>query len=437
MKKTTYSVKFLVVWALSVLMLPSCEMDERLPVGPPATGIVFSVSDGEKSVATRGDPVTSENIDDMYADNIGVIAFNHSSGMTYIPAGPLMAPTASEPRWHTAEKYFWPENDELDFWAWAPLRPTSGNGLEPVFSQDGRQLSFSYSLPLPDPVRNFDAAGQPDIILAHSLGDRFSMGGGVSLSFLHPLSSIAFKAGETCDGVIRSITLKGVLGSGECSFDGTSFTWTQTGEPLAYTQTFDADADFMMIPQILGESAAIEVAFDDGTGTDTYSYSLSGKTWMPGKRYTYSISIIIDDGAGLIEIKEEFDGDTKRNVRVKNNSDQPQYLRMLVVANWVNGDGDIVSSCDFGKEGSMSGYNVTSIGGRWTLHTDGFTYYKKAIAAGRESRSLFSAYSPPPPPAPGCHLEMTVLVQAVEYNLNQKKAESAWGVNLPLAGSIE
>lgn len=162
--------------------------------------------------------------------------------------------------------------------------------------------------------------------------------------------------------------------------------------------------------------------------------------WKAGTQHTYTISLppfISPDDSEGITVEESFDGYTKTHVAISNSSDCNLYLRAMIEANWVDAGGNIVAPCDISGEGSIQGFNVLSNGGRWTLYSDGFYYYKKAIRPGRQSLDLFTAYTPGPAPVPGCHLEVTVAAQAVKYDVNQKVAKGAWGFNIPLAGSIE
>ena len=439
--------KTLPAYALGVCLALSCDTVE-----PQFTGqahvreIDFVPADSQQS-GTKGIPVASGNIATLYADNVRIVAFRDRS--EYIPSQTLLSPSAENPLWHTAERYFWPESGALDFWAWAPA------GLNAVFDDEHSTLSFGFSLPAPDPDTKQDALGQQDIVLTRTIADRNSYDGGVPLNFSHPLSSILFRGGTMQDGIIRSISLRGVAGSGECVFDGNGFVWNVSDNLLSFTQTFNApvsasetgqpitmagttkgERTFLMIPQVLGSSAYMDIVFDDGSQIRTFSHSLAGGVWKAGTSYTYTISISPESPEG-ITVEEDFDGCLKSNLSISNSSEYNVYIRAMIEANWVNADGDIVAPCDIDKEGSFTGFNVSSTGGRWTRHTDGFYYYKKAIRPGRKTVNLFTSYIPGPAPVSGCHLEMTVSAQAVEHEVNQKSARKAWGDDIPVAGSIE
>ena len=440
-------MKTLPAYVLGVCLALSCNTEAlqlQSPVGNGAIG--FSVLEGQDS-GTKGIPATSDNVASLYADNVRVTAFRGTS--EYIPSQMLYSPSGENALWHTSESYFWPESGSLDFWAWAPA------DLSAVFNDSRSALSFDYSLPAPDPEEKQDAVGQKDIVLTWIRANRDSYAGGVPLAFGHPLSSIVFRGGTLRDGIVRSISLRNVYGGGSCVFDGSDFVWTPSGGLLCFTQIFNAPVSssqegepitmagstkgercFMMIPQTLGDDACMDVVFDDGKQVRTYSHSLAGSVWKPGISHTYTISLSSETSDG-ISVEEIFDKYTKDHVSIRNNGEASVYIRAMIEANWVDAEGCIVAPCDIRKDGIILDFNMFSIGGRWTAHTDGFYYYKKAVRPGRKTYELFTSYIPGPVPVPGSHLEITVAAQAVEYDVNQKMAKQAWGSDIPVTGAVE
>ena len=445
----------LVAFAVTLL---SCINDETA-VRSGHQEIGFSLNGQTEWHTTRGVAVNDVNMESVYADNVGVVAFKAGDGSEYIPQQPLLSPNASDLLWHTAGRYYWPQSGSLIFWAWAPMELPSGkgSGFTPIFSDDRNVMSFSYAMQSPDAAVRADAVTQSDLVIARTVADRNTGNGGVSLSFIHPLTSVTFSAGDVRDGIIRTISLKNIMGSGECVYDGSSIVWTPSGSPATFIQTFNAtvseglygqpvtlageplgERTFMVIPQTLGTGTAIEVVFDDGVETSVLSYPLDGTEWLAGMNCNYRISLTPNypDGYG-ISVEETFDGYEKSHVSMKNNTEKNLYIRAAIIANWVDADGSIVAPCNIQTDGSISGFDVFSVGGRWTLHSDGFLYYKKAIRPGKNTLDLFTKYTPGTPAVAGSMLEMTIMIQGVEYDKNMKLAEKAWGVNLPLAGSIE
>ena len=434
-------------YALGVCLAISCNKADLEPQRPVDGGeIGFTLAGGEES-QTKGLPAASDNIAMLYADNVRVAAFRDRG--EYIPSQLLYSPSDDNALWHTSESYFWPESGSLDFWAWAPAT------LDVTFDDAHSSLSFGFSLPAPDSERKQDALGQQDVVLARIAADRASYGGAVPLNFSHPLSSIVFRAGAMRDGIIRSISLRNVVGMGECTFDGADFVWSADGDPLTFTQVFDipvsasladqpvtmdgatnGERTFLMIPQTLRNDAALDIVFDDGVSVRTYSHSLAGGVWKAGTSHTYTISLSSDTSEG-ITVEEIFGGYTKNYVAIRNNSDRSVYIRAMIEANWVDADGCIVAPCDIRDDGIILDFNVFSVGGRWSFHSDGFYYYKKAVRPGHKTFELFTSYIPGRVPVPGSHLEMTVAAQAVEYDVYKKSAVEAWGSDIPVTRAVE
>lgn len=104
------------------------------------------------------------------------------------------------------------------------------------------------------------------------------------------------------------------------------------------------------------------------------------------------------------EVKEEFDKQTKKNVKIKNTGTTSAYIRAAVVANWVK-DGKIVAPWD-----DKIAYNTTD----WVKGDDGYYYCRYAVAAGQKTGNLFDSYTPDHAPVEDAHLEMTIVCQAIQ-----------------------
>ena len=389
-------IKTLPAYALGVCLALSCNTVEPQFADPAPVREIGFVPTESQLPGTKGIPVASDNIATLYADNVRIVAFRDRG--EYIPSQRLLSPSGENPLWHTSERYFWPESGSLDFWAWAPAE------LNASFNEEHSILSFGYSLPVPDPDTKQDALQQQDIVLTRIIADRASYEGGVPLDFT-----------QTFNAPVST---------------------SETGLPITMAGSTNGERTFLMIPQILGDSASLDFVFDDGREVRTFSHSLAGSVWKAGTSYTYTISLT-PESTTEISVEEDFDGYTKSNLAISNSSDHNIYIRAMIEANWVNGDGDIITTCDINREGTFVGFNISSTGGRWTRHTDGFYYYKKAVRPGRKTANLFTSYIPGPAPVSGCHLEMTVSAQAVEYENNQRSARKAWGYDIPVTGAIE
>lgn len=207
--------------------------------------------------------------------------------------------------WTTASTHFWPGSRySMKFFAYAPRDISSA-----TVSTSGNQPSIAYTVPQ-------DVAEQVDLLVADKVetvpatdgsGPKYTAtvagdyGKPAKLHFYHALTAIKVKAvGDGLKGTITKVELKGVKGAGTHSFG--SKEWELTGDEVDFSQTLEAEipddtegttividneSTFMMIPQTLGENAALQITFRDGT---VLTGSLSGKEWPMGKTVIYRIS---------------------------------------------------------------------------------------------------------------------------------------------------
>lgn len=123
------------------------------------------------------------------------------------------------------------------------------------------------------------------------------------------------------------------------------------------------------------------------------------------------------------DIVEELDGSLKKSIIVKNTGTAVSYVRVKLVMNWVDGDGNV----------SAEPVNITpSITDNW-FEQDGIYYYKMPVAAnGGETTNLLQENSPitePTDKPAGCHLEVTVLAESIQAAPSKAVTES-WGVQV-------
>lgn len=122
-------------------------------------------------------------------------------------------------------------------------------------------------------------------------------------------------------------------------------------------------------------------------------------------------------------IDEKLDGNQKKSIVVQNTGTAVSYVRVKLVMNWVDGDGNV----------SAEPVNITpSITDNW-FEQDGIYYYKMPVAAnGGETTNLLQANSPitePTDKPAGCHLEVTVLAESIQAAPSKAVTES-WGVQV-------
>ena len=98
---------------------------------------------------------------------------------------------------------------------------------------------------------------------------------------------------------------------------------------------------------------------------------------------------------------------TKKDVVITNTSDIKAYIRAAVVANWCNDKGQVVMPLE-------NGVKLTP-GAGWSLNGDYYYYYKDPVEAGKPvPNALFASYTAPEALYEGLHLEMDIIVQAIQ-----------------------
>ena len=105
----------------------------------------------------------------------------------------------------------------------------------------------------------------------------------------------------------------------------------------------------------------------------------------------------------------EDSGNEKTGIFVKNEGTATSYVRVKLVMNWVDGNGNVVSGNNLPKVTLKEGSD-------WFLGTDGIYYYTKPVApTGQTSNLLDGNPIKQPKDAPdGCHLEVTVLAESIQ-----------------------
>ena len=217
-------------------------------------------------------------------------------------------------------KRYWPATGSLDFFAYMPAtKPTYISAISYATAQN--PTITCTSLPM-------TSAGQADIkefVYGLTTGQTKAAQGesGVTMNFVHPFALIDFKlAASHPDITINSITLKTIKNNGTCSFNGTSSTWTPSGDATDFVMTLTGDAatfnnnpasaqpiggyagsahtsiPILMIPQDWNGEIEVNASWNDWGDTPvshTVSTTLPAITWQPGYSYTYTFTISTDD----------------------------------------------------------------------------------------------------------------------------------------------
>lgn len=339
---------------------------------------------------------------------------------------------------------------EKDGWAIQPA--ANGDKAEwPAVKQDidfyaytGGTFNKSAPLKLAYTTNSTTASEQKDLLYTHVIASEND----VNIHFYHALAAVRFVVGGLKeDFEVTKISVKNVADGGTATYndDGT-FTWETSGS-ATFSQTyrqnahrpasgaltyFDNDevaSTFFMVPQSVS-GVIFEIMIKDANGNE-YPVEASVPAldggWKAGYFYTYSISG--GEGTVNVEVSETFNAEagTKENVGATNTGKLASYVRAIVLANWYNEAGKVVAP----YTGTIT-YNTTD----WA-EVNGIYYHKAPVAAGATSKDLISSFSVGDSPAPAntgfaLHLEMKVMVQAVEYDNANAKVQEAW----PEASSV-
>lgn len=118
-----------------------------------------------------------------------------------------------------------------------------------------------------------------------------------------------------------------------------------------------------------------------------------------------------------ISINEKLDGTTKTSVTVKNDGTAKAYIRVAIVANAVDADGNVVA-------GTAPSYTINSTW--WEAESDGYYYYKGVVEPGAKTAELFTG------DVSFAGGEVNILAESIQaegaYNGTDPEVY-AWGVN--------
>lgn len=110
----------------------------------------------------------------------------------------------------------------------------------------------------------------------------------------------------------------------------------------------------------------------------------------------------------------------KKDIYVKNTGDMEAYVRAAVAMTWVDSEGEPVGSA------ALPALPM-SLGNNWVLGSDGHYYYTKPVAAESSTDTpIFTDAITEPEPPDGCHLQVTILAEAIQSTPADAVID-AWG----------
>ena len=144
-----------------------------------------------------------------------------------------------------------------------------------------------------------------------------------------------------------------------------------------------------------------------------------GTTFALLKAHTDPVTNTFTAAKSGTNIVEELDGNQKKSIVVKNTGTAVSYVRVKLVMNWVDDNGNVSAT----PVNITVDYDNTN----W-FEQDGIYYYKMPVAPDGKTENLLKADSPITEPADkpaGCHLEVTVLAESIQA-APSKAVEGAW-----------
>lgn len=127
------------------------------------------------------------------------------------------------------------------------------------------------------------------------------------------------------------------------------------------------------------------------------------------------------------EVVEDFDGNVKRNVAVKNTGNVEAYVRVALVPTWEDADGNILP-----ETASIENLSFT-LGSGWFVQ-EGFYYYRNKVAAGETTANLADQITVIGAPE-GARMNLQILTEVIQANPADAVTES-WGITPNSDGTL-
>lgn len=131
-------------------------------------------------------------------------------------------------------------------------------------------------------------------------------------------------------------------------------------------------------------------------------------------------------------VEENFNGNTKSGVKIKNTGDTDAYIRAAVIITWQDVEGNVCG------ETPISGEDYT-----WSLNTsdgwfdggDGYYYYKNVVPEGNETPVLIERCAPEDTEPAGYTISVEILADAIQ-STPVKAVVNSWAVSVANDGTI-
>lgn len=126
-----------------------------------------------------------------------------------------------------------------------------------------------------------------------------------------------------------------------------------------------------------------------------------------------------------ITVEENFDGSTKKDVKITNTGDTEVYIRATYVVNWLDAQGNIVASVPEGYSYTLT-ENPDS---KWAKGNDGYFYYLSPVAPDASTPGSLLTCTVTHPENPEYRLSVEILATAIQ-SVPADAVRQAWGVSI-------
>lgn len=402
------------------------------------------------TVTTKGSPVTDNNIIDICGGNIALRAFYKNE--QFIDDILVFENDGSA---RTSNASYWPSAEDamVDFWSYHPKGIGQNQNFSINNSTDSPSLSFYYNLKKENEEILVDATEQKDLFLAYTRESKGSSS--VGLNYTHALSAVKFVAGKALAGEVQNISISNVYAGGTLTYTpkgNEKVNWELDDERYTLDQNFAQDINedlsgdssqditkdinnttFMLLPQPLeGKVLTIKYRREVETQAKTYTANLPQGKWVAGKAYTYTLTLM--DGLGIDATVGTIENKAINGLEIKNSYNKPCYIRVMIIANWVDDDGNIAATLNPDEINlkitpENSNYQLNANWGTCWFYdaATNIYYYKKPLLKTELTEvKLFDKFTNPAPHPEGLKLDFSVLVQAVEAESTKSSVTSAW-----------
>ena len=124
------------------------------------------------------------------------------------------------------------------------------------------------------------------------------------------------------------------------------------------------------------------------------------------------------------EVKEDFDGNTKKDVQIRNTSNISAYIRATYVVYWADAAGNVVTTVPTGYSYSIS----ESPTAPWVMGTDGYYYYPYPVQPGDATTGSLVECTWKHPDNPEYFLHVEIIASAIQSE-PLSAVQEAWGYN--------